>query len=143
MKRFAFGLSLVLAAVAPALADDTTPVTPAAPAAPAMPATPATPSAADPMAGYYGNSVVVIDSKGLESHTYYKADHTFTGVAPAYSYNYQGSWEITADGKLCRTFNPEPPGITNPNCDTFQPHVVGDTWASPDGAKGSLVAGVN
>jgi hypothetical protein len=99
-------------------------------------------AASDPMAGYYGNTVVVVDAKGLESHTYYSADHTFTGVAPAYSYKYQGTWEMQGD-QLCRTFNPEPPGITNPNCDAFAPHAVGDTWTSADGAKGSLVAGVN
>jgi hypothetical protein len=122
MKRFAIGLLLAAAAMAPALADDT--------------------AASDPMAGFYGNTVVVVDAKGLESHINYNADHTFTGVAPAYSYHFQGTWELKGD-QLCRNFNPEPPGVTNPNCDTFQPHVVGDTWTSPDGGKGSLVAGVN
>ena len=118
--RVAIGVLLALVA-APALADD---------------------AASDPMAGYYGNSVVVIDAKGIESHVYYNADHTFTGVAPAYSYHFQGTWELKGD-QLCRTFNPVPPGVTNPDCDTFQPHVVGDSWTSPDGGKVSLVAGVN
>ena len=122
MRAMLLGALALLGAM-PALADDATP-------------------AADPMANYYGNSVVVVDGKGLESHVYYNADHTFTGVAPAYSYHFQGTWELKGD-QLCRTFNPEPPGITNPNCDTFQPHAVGDTWTSPDGGKGSLVAGVN
>jgi hypothetical protein len=114
--------ALVLSAVTPALADDTT--------------------AADPMATYYGNTVVVVDAKGLESHTYYAADHTFTGVAPAYSYKYQGTWELK-DGQICSTFNPVPPGITNPSCNPFVPRAVGDSWTSADGGKGSLVAGVN
>lgn len=113
--------ALVMLAGAPALADDT---------------------AADPMAGYYGNSVVVIDAKGLESHVYYNADHTFTGIAPAYNYKFQGTWELK-DGQLCSTFNPVPPGVTNPSCSPFAPHVVGDSWTSADGGKGSLVAGVN
>jgi hypothetical protein len=133
MKRFALGLSLVLAVVAPAFADDTTPATPPVPAT----------SGADPMAGYYGNSVVVIDAKGIESHTYYNADHSFSGIAPAYSYKYQGTWEATADGKLCRTFNPVPPGITNPDCEPLVAHVAGDSWTAPDGAKGSVVQGIN
>jgi hypothetical protein len=114
-------LSATMFASGPALADDT---------------------ASDPMTGYYGNTVVVIDAKGLESHTYYNADHSFSGVAPAYSYHYQGTWEVK-DGQLCRTFNPEPMGITNPNCEPIQPHVVGDSWTSPDGGKGSVVVGVN
>jgi hypothetical protein len=114
-------VALALLATAPARADD---------------------AASDPMAGYYGNTVVVIDAKGLESHTYYNADHTFTGVAPAYSYHYQGTWELN-DGQLCSTFNPVPPGITNPSCSPFAPHAAGDSWTSSDGGKGSLVTGVN
>ena len=99
-------------------------------------------AADDPMANMYGNTLVVIDGKGLESHTNYTADHNFTGVAPAYSYHYQGTWEVTADGKLCRTFNPAPPGITNPDCTAVETHAVGDKWALPDGGSATLVAGM-
>ena|ERR1700709_1844339 len=99
-------------------------------------------AADDPMAGTYGNTLVVIDGKGLESHTVYTADHNFTGVAPAYSYHYQGTWEVTADGKLCRTFNPAPPGITNPDCTSVTVHAVGDKWSLPDGGTATLVQGL-
>ncbi len=99
-------------------------------------------AADDPMANYYGNTLIVIDGKGLESHTVYTADHNFTGVAPAYSYHYQGTWEIAADGKLCRTFNPAPPGITNPDCTPFESHAVGDKWSTADGGSITLVQGI-
>jgi hypothetical protein len=99
-------------------------------------------AADDPMANYYGNTLIVIDGKGLESHTVYTADHNFTGVAPAYSYHYQGTWEIAADGKLCRTFNPAPPGITNPDCAPVTVHAVGDKWSLPDGGSVTLVQGL-
>ncbi|MEI9995514.1 MAG: hypothetical protein WDM91_13035 [Rhizomicrobium sp.] len=121
MRAILLGAVFAIAAAAPSLADDAT----------------------DPMATLYGNTVLVVDAKGLESHTYYSADHTFSGVAPAYSYHYKGTWEITADGKLCRTFDPVPPGVTNPDCDTFTPRAVGDSWTAPDGAKGQIVQGVN
>ncbi|HXC53687.1 MAG TPA: hypothetical protein VNU97_00170 [Rhizomicrobium sp.] len=99
-------------------------------------------AADDPMANLYGNTVVVVDGKGLESHTNYNADHTFSGVAPAYSYHYKGTWEMTADGKLCRTFDPPVPGITNPDCAAATSHAVGDKWSGPDGSSGTLVQGM-
>ncbi len=99
-------------------------------------------AADDPMANFYGNTLIVIDGKGLESHTVYTADHNFTGVAPAYSYHYQGTWEVSADGRLCRTFNPAPPGITNPDCAPLEAHAVGDKWTTPDGGSITLVQGL-
>ncbi len=119
MKFLAFGVCVLALSATAALADD-----------------------ADPMASTYGNTLVVIDGKGLESHTNYTADHNFSGVAPAYSYHYQGTWEVTADGKLCRTFNPAPPGITNPDCAPLESHAVGDKWTLPDGGSATLVAGI-
>src|SRR5258707_14981018 len=106
MKTVALGFSLALVAAVPAFADD----------------------AADPMANYYGNTVVVVNAKGIESHTHYNADHTFEGVAPAFNYHYKGTWEITPDGKLCNTFDPVPPGVTNPDCKPLGPVAVGDSW---------------
>jgi hypothetical protein len=100
--------------------------------------------AADPMAAAYGNTMVFVDKGGMESHTYYNADHSFTGVVPSMSYKYAGTWEIK-DGKLCRTFNPEVPGRANPDCDPDAQavHAVGDSWDAPDGGKVSLTAGQN
>ncbi len=98
----------------------------------------------DPMAFAYGNTLVFVDKGGMESHTYYNADHTFTGVVPSMSYIYAGTWAIT-DGKLCRTFSPAVPGRANPDCDPEAPatHAVGDSWDAPDGGKVSLTAGQN
>ncbi len=121
MKRLAIGLSILLAATAAAWADDT----------------------ADPMANFYGNTVVVVDANGVESHTHYNADHTFDGVAPAFNYRYKGTWEITADGQLCHTFDPPLPGKTNPQCNPIAPVAVGGNWTSADGGHGSLVQGLN
>jgi hypothetical protein len=113
-------LLVSLAFAAPALADD----------------------AADPMAGVIGNTIVVVDAKGIESHTHYYADHTFDGVAPAFDYHYKGTWTLT-DGQLCSTFDPPPPGVVNPRCNPAGTLHVGDSWTSPDGGKGQLVAGIN
>lgn len=110
-------------------------------AASALPSFAEDAASADPMAPLYGNTIVLVDKGGIESHTYYSADHTFAGVAPAYSYKYQGTWELKADGTLCRTFNPEPPGVKNPDCGPFVAHAIGDAWEA-DGGKFSIVAGV-
>lgn len=121
MRRAVLAVSFVLGSALPSLAEDAPP--------------------ADPMALLYGNTIVLVDKGGIESHTYYAADHTFAGVAPAYSYKYQGTWELKADGTLCRTFDPAPPGITNPDCGAFVAHAVGDAWEA-DGGKFSIIAGV-
>ncbi|MEJ0042557.1 MAG: hypothetical protein WDM81_10220 [Rhizomicrobium sp.] len=99
---------------------------------------------ADPMASSYGNTLVVVDKGGMESHTHYNADHTFDGVVPSMSYKYKGTWEIK-DGQLCRTFDPPVPGRSNPDCDPVDPTVraVGDKWTAPDGAAITLTAGQN
>ncbi|HEY0105865.1 MAG TPA: hypothetical protein VGB91_07250 [Rhizomicrobium sp.] len=124
MRRILSGAAVLLALSGPALAADDAA------------------TATDPMSPLYGNTLVIIDAKGLESHTVYNADHTFTGVVPAFSYKYQGTWEITTDGQICSTFVPPPPGVTNPRCSPMGIHAVGDSWSTPDGGKGSLVAGV-
>lgn len=97
------------------------------------------------MATTYGNTLIV-KGAGPESHTHYNADHTFDGIAPEYNYPYKGTWEIAADGRLCRTFNPEVPTVTNPDCTAFAPHAVGDTWtettANGAAATIALVAGI-
>ncbi|MBS0470722.1 MAG: hypothetical protein JSR60_06595 [Proteobacteria bacterium] len=93
------------------------------------------------MAGLFGNTVEVVDDKGIESHTHYSADGTFDGVAPAYNYHYKGTWTIDANGQLCRNFDPVPPGVTNPDCNPLVAHAVGDSWSDPDGGTGKLVAG--
>jgi|ERR1700690_2346074 hypothetical protein len=97
----------------------------------------------DPMATTYGNTLVSVSSGGLESHTYYNADHTFTGKVPSLGFEYKGTWSIDDNGQLCRTFDPPVPGRTNPDCGTLENHAVGEKWTASDGASITLVQGVN
>jgi opacity protein-like surface antigen len=89
----------------------------------------ATPALADDvMAGFYGNTVVSTSQLG-ESHTHYKADHTFdvtlTGAMGTFSG--KGTWEVK-DAQLCRTYDQPPPGLPNPFCIPIEAHKVGDSW---------------
>jgi|KBSMisStaDraftv2_1062788.scaffolds.fasta_scaffold390812_2 hypothetical protein len=86
-------------------------------------------AADDIMAGFYGNTV--ISSGGvLESHTHYRADHTFdvTATAMGQSFNGKGTWAIDDKGQLCRTYETPPPGMPNPLCIPSESHKVGDSW---------------
>ena len=69
-------------------------------------------AADDMMAGYYGNTVVSVGGM-LESHTHYRADHTFdlTATAMGQSFNGKGTWAIDDKGQLCRTYETPPPGM--------------------------------
>jgi hypothetical protein len=87
-------------------------------------------AADDVMAGYYGNTVIATGGIA-ESHTHYKADHTFdlTATAMGQNYSFKGTWAIDAKGELCRTYaDPAPPNTPNPFCTPFAAHKVGDTW---------------
>jgi hypothetical protein len=93
-------------------------------------AAPAALAADDPLAGYYGNTVVSTGGM-LEIHTHYRADHTFdlAGSMMGMHRDYKGTWSMAADGKLCRIFVGDlPPNTTNPVCSIVPPHKVGDTW---------------
>jgi hypothetical protein len=85
-------------------------------------------AADDLMAGYYGNTVVGTSAMG-ESHTHYRADHTFdVSLSGAMgSFATKGTWEIK-DGQLCRTYEQLPPGMTNPVCIAAEAHKPGDNW---------------
>ncbi|HLJ53109.1 MAG TPA: hypothetical protein VKT24_06965 [Rhizomicrobium sp.] len=97
----------------------------------------------DMMANTYGNTLVSVSSSGMESHTYYNADHTFSGKVPSFGFEYKGTWTIDDKGQLCRTFDPPVPGRTNPDCGPLASHAVGDKWTAADGATITLVQGVN
>lgn len=97
----------------------------------------------DVMANTYGNTLVSVSAGGMESHTYYNADHTFSGKVPAMGFDYKGTWAIDDKGQLCRTFDPPVPGRTNPDCGPLDNHAVGDKWTAADGATITLVQGVN
>ncbi|HVE05360.1 MAG TPA: hypothetical protein VNB30_15005 [Rhizomicrobium sp.] len=95
----------------------------------AIAATPAL-AADDIMAGFYGNTVISAGGM-LESHTHYRADHTFdvTATAMGRSFNAKGTWKIDDKGQLCRTYETAPPGMPNPLCIPAEPHKIGDSWS--------------
>lgn len=119
MRLFLFGVAVLLAVSSAASAAD------------------------DMMANTYGNTLVLVGANGMESHTYYNADHTFSGKVPSMGFEYKGTWAIDDKGELCRTFDPPVPGRTNPDCGPLENHAVGDKWTGADGTTITLVQGVN
>ena len=105
VRTSVIGASILVLSVAPAFAAD------------------------DIMAGYYGNTVVSVGGI-LESHTHYRADHTFdmTATAMGQSFDGKGTWAIDDKGQLCRTYESPPPGMPNPLCIPAAAHKVGDSW---------------
>ncbi len=63
------------------------------------------------MAGFYGNTVISTGG-AIESHTHFKADHTFDAMFSGMGQTFasKGTWELK-DGNVCRTYDPAPPGI--------------------------------
>jgi hypothetical protein len=123
MRGFVFGAAALLASTSLALAAD------------------------DVMAGYYGNTVVSKSAMG-ESHTHYKADHTFNGTASGMmgSMDLKGTWKVDDKGQLCRTYESAPPGMPNPLCTPWEAHKAGDTWTMQMGNQSrtiSLVSGIH
>jgi hypothetical protein len=103
--------------------------------------------AADVMAGYYGNTVVVTGAS-LSVHVHYRADHTLdvAGTRSRTAFSTKGTWKIDEKGQLCRTYETPPPGLPNPFCSPAVSHKVGDTWSMKTAGGGmntvTLVAGV-
>jgi hypothetical protein len=102
-------------------------------------------AADDPMAGFYGNTVISTGN-GIESRTHFNADHTFDAkfTQGAQIFASKGTW-TAAGGQVCRTYDPPPPGFTNPICIPAEPHKVGDHWTVTAGGGTrdvTLVAGV-
>lgn len=101
-------------------------------------------AADDMMAGFYGNTVISTGG-AIESHTHFKADHTFDAMFSGMGQTFasKGTWEIK-EGNVCRTYDPAPPGVSNPVCVPAEPHKVGDKWTvTINGAERqvTLVAG--
>jgi hypothetical protein len=101
----------------------------------------------DIMANYFGNTLVGKSTLG-ETHTHYKADHTFDGQAMSLmgSMGLKGTWKFDDKGQLCRTYETAPPGMPNPLCTPWESHKVGDKWTMTFNGQSrdlSLVAGVN
>jgi hypothetical protein len=81
------------------------------------------------MTNFYGNTLVATGGIA-ESHTHFKADHTFdvSATAMGMDYNFRGTWKLE-NGQLCRHYDdPVPPRTPNPLCAPFEPHKVGDSW---------------
>lgn len=98
-------------------------------------------SPADPMANFYGNTLVTVDG-GIESHFYYKPDHTFTGEVPQYHFNLSGNWNEKPDGTVCRVFEPPVPRVHNPDCGPMAVHAPGDKKTFDNGDSQTLVEGI-
>jgi len=98
-------------------------------------------AATDDLAGFYGNTLVTVDG-GIESHFYYRQDHTFTGKVPAFYMVLRGTWKEQPDGTICRVFDPLPPTMKNPDCGPMLVRKVGDKAKDNTGHREKLVAGI-
>jgi hypothetical protein len=99
-------------------------------------------AADDPMAGYYGNTIVSTGGMA-EVHSHYRADHSFdmVGSMMGMSKTFQGTWAEDGSGKICRTFKGDaPPNTPNPLCTALPAHKIGDSWTltQPDGSTRNL-----
>jgi len=94
----------------------------------------------DIMASRYGNTVIAKGPGVPEVHLYYNADHTFSGKVVGMTIQLKGTWELKAD-QVCSTYDPPPPGVTNPICSHLDPHKVGDSWTAGE-RNVTLVQGI-
>jgi len=102
----------------------------------ALCATPAF-AADDPMAGFYGNTVVSTGGSAT-IRTHYRADHTFdfTGSMLFMSKTFRGTWALDGKGGLCRTYIGDPPPDTpNPVRNSDSAYPVADRCRSSDNAR--------
>jgi hypothetical protein len=100
----------------------------------------------DIMANYYGNTVIGKSAMG-QSHTHYKANHTFDAALSndQGSMETDGTWALNDKNELCRTYNNPVPGMPNPICVGWGAHKVGDSWqitVNGRTSEVSLVAGI-
>jgi hypothetical protein len=100
----------------------------------------------DIMASCYGNTVIGKSALG-QSHTHYRADHTFDAALSSDqgSMDTDGTWAVNDKGEICRTYNTPVPGFPNPSCVPWSAHKVGDSWQITLNGRTtdlSLVAGI-
>jgi len=99
-------------------------------------------AADDPMAGAYGNTVVVTNAKGEKSKLWINKDGTFKGET-AKGEKFTGKWALK-DGKYCSTVDlpanaPKDTPAPKESCSPFAgPHKAGDKWTQKD-AEGADV----
>jgi hypothetical protein len=103
-------------------------------------------AADDPMAGVYGNTVIVTNAKGEATKLWIKNDGTFTGES-AKGDKFSGKWTLKDNNKqYCSTVDlpaNAPAGTPAPkeSCTALQGmHKAGDKWDQTDaaGAKSTI-----
>jgi hypothetical protein len=101
-------------------------------------------AADDPMAGAYGNTVLVTNSKGETSKLWIKQDGTLTGEN-AKGEKFSGKWALKENNtKYCSTPDlpataPKDTPAPKETCSEFKgPHKPGDKWEQND-ANGEKV----
>lgn len=108
---------------------------------PAIPALSLAADAGDTCASLYGNTLVSVDG-GIESHFWYKPDHTFTGSVPQFYFALKGTWSQNPDGTICRVFDPPLPMVKNPDCGPVLVHKLGNSETDGHGNSEKLVPGI-
>lgn len=97
-------------------------------------------AADDPMAGAYGNTVVVTNAKGEASKLWIAKDGTFKGET-AKGEKFTGKWALKENNsKYCATADlpanaPKDTPAPKEACSEFKgPHKAGDKWDQTDAA---------
>lgn len=97
-------------------------------------------AADDPMAGAYGNTVVVTNAKGEASKLWIAKDGTFKGES-AKGEKFTGKWALKENNtKYCATADlpanaPKDTPAPKEACSEFKgPHKAGDKWDQTDAA---------
>jgi hypothetical protein len=91
-------------------------------------------AATDPMASFYGNTIVS-SGGSVQIRTHYNADHSFnlTGSMMLMHRNFNGTWALDGKGNLCRTYiGSVPPKTPIPDCTPFVPRKIGESWKGRD-----------
>lgn len=97
-------------------------------------------AAGDPMAHFYGNTLIAKDNDGNATKIWYSADNTFkTAMGDQQT---KGTWQVKGE-EVCVTQTEPAPAADQPNPFCFatpEPHKVGDTWTvnDPDGTPVTL-----
>jgi hypothetical protein len=93
--------------------------------------------AADAMSSMIGNTVSVIDPDGMDSRFQYAADGTFKLNVPAADFKSDGTWSLDGQGKICRNYADDIPGVPKPDCDAepVTAHAIGQPWTSTNRGK--------
>lgn len=92
--------------------------------------------AADQLANFYGNTVVITDAKGQMGRTFINPDHSFVSHQPDGT-PVRGEWQMNGT-QICYTATSlaPPQGQQPPSvCRPFVTHNVGDNWTITQGGQ--------